>query len=582
MTRDDTRLRSTRWFQTDDLAGLQHRAFLAAAGFAPSELDGRPVIGICNSWSELVNCNVHLRGLAAAVKRGVARAGGLPVEFNGMALGEQLMKPTAMLFRNLAAMEIEETIRANPLDAVVFLGGCDKTIPAQLMAAISVGVPAIMVPAGPRLGGTFRGKPVASGSDLWRYTDDRRAGRMSGHEFAQLEHALAASPGTCQELGTASTMAALAEALGMALLGSATAPAVTGARVSLAEESGERAVELALAHATPDLFVTEAALHNALTVLSAIGGATNALVHLAAIAGRLGIAFEGDRVNATLAAAPLVVNVKPLGAYLFEDLDRVGGVPAVMKELRPLLDETARTVSGGRLGEHLANAPDPDGDVLRQLGEPLASEPALGLVRGTLAPHGAALRPSAIEAGLRSHEGPAVVFDGLHDLVGRIETAAFDRDAVLVLRGVGPVGGPGMPEWGFIPIPERLLRAGVSDMLRISDARVSGTVAGSVIAHVAPEAAVGGPLAVVRSGDRIRFDLAQRRLDLLVEPDVVSRRLADLRRSPTPAPRGYVALYQRAVMQADAGCDFDFLRGGAGRRTDPVPPGLDTGWLSGW
>jgi len=577
-------LRSARWFGGNDLAGFIHRASLHGEGISRNALAGRPVIGICNSWSELVNCNLHFRGLAEAVKRGVLLAGGLPLEFPTISLGENLMKPTAMLFRNLMAMDVEECIRAYPLDAVVLLGGCDKTVPAQLMGAASADVPAIMVTGGPAEAAWFRGRQLAAGTDLWHYADDVRAGRMSDEEFAELEAAATPSAGHCNEMGTASTMTSLVEALGMALPGTASIPAVDAARVRAAEATGSRAVGLAREELRPSRILTPEAFDNAIVTLMAIGGATNAVIHLLALAGRVGVPLTLDRFNELSASTPVIANVRPSGEHLVEQLHRAGGIREVLAELAPLLHDDALTVTGRTLGEEVAGSKALDRDVIASLSAPFAPTGGIAVVRGSLAPDGALIKRSAASPGLLSHRGPAVVFEDVHDVAARIDDPALEigPDSVLVLRNSGPKGGPGMPEWGQIPIPARLLAQGVTDLVRISDARMSGTAFGTVVLHVAPESAAGGPLGAVRDGDTIALDVDAGRLDLEIPAEELRRRL-DAGPAATPKyRRGYGALYLEHVLQANEGCDFDFLRACPGEVAERDPLGLLDGWVGGW
>ena len=523
-------MRSERWFGGRDISGFIHRASIHAEGISRHALAGRPVVGICNSWSELVNCNLHFRGLAEAVKRGVLLAGGLPLEFPTISLGENLMKPTAMLFRNLMAMDVEECIRAYPLDAVVLLGGCDKTIPAQLMGAASADVPAIMVTGGPSQAAWFRGRPLGAGTDLWHYADELRAGRMSEAEFDELEAAATPGFGHCNEMGTASTMASLVEALGMCLPGTASIPAVDAARVRAAEATGARAVELAREGPPPSTILTAEAFDNAITVLMAIGGGTNAVVHLLALAGRVGVPLTLERFHELSQRTPLLANVRPSGEHLVEELHRAGGIRAVMHELAPLLHGDAVTVTGASLAAGFAGAEALDRAVISALGAPLAAEGGIAVVRGSLAPDGALIKRSAASPELLRHRGAAVVFEDVYDVAARIDDPGLDvrPDSVLVLRNAGPKGGPGMPEWGQLPIPKKLLQRGVTDLVRVSDARMSGTAFGTVVLHVAPEAAVGGPLRAVRDGDPIVLDVDEQRLDLDLPAAEIERRLAEL------------------------------------------------------
>ncbi len=584
MSENGSYLRSARWFGSRDVAGLMHRAYLKSEGISQAAIGGRPIIGICNSWSELVNCNVHFQALARAVKRGVLQAGGLPLEFPTISLGEPFMKPTTMLFRNLMAMDVEETIRANPLDAVVLLGGCDKTTPAALMGAASVDIPAIMVTGGPTEPAVYHGRQLGAGTDLWRYTDDLRAGRMSEADYAELEASLIPSAGHCPEMGTASTMSAIVEALGMGLPGSALIPAVDGRRYAMAEATGRRAVELAREGLRPSHILTAEAFDNAVTVLMALGGSTNAVLHLLALAGRVGVDLSLQRFDELGQRTPVIVNVRPSGEHLVEQLFHAGGMPAVLKELSPLLHLTSLTVTGRGVGENIADARVHDRSVIASLDKPLYATGGLAVLFGSLAPGGAIIKQSAASAGLLRHRGPAVVFDGIDDLAARIDDSdlAVDADSVLVLRNVGPRGGPGMPEWGQMPIPQKLLRQGVTDMVRISDARMSGTAFGTVVLHTTPEAAAGGPLGVVRTGDPILLDVERRRLDLDIPVDELRRRLEAFR---PPAPRyrrGYGALYVEHVLQADQGCDFDFLRKLPDEPFATEPLGLVGGPIGGW
>lgn len=577
-------LRSSRWFSAHDVSGFVHRTTLRAMGFSRVAFDGRPVVGICNSWSEAVNCNLHFRSLADSVRRGILQAGGLPIEFPTISLGEQLMKPTAMLFRNLMSMDVEESIRAYPFDAVVLLGGCDKTVPAQLMGAASADVPAIMVTGGTATPAVFRGRQLGAGTDLWRYTDDVRAGRMTMEEYDELESAAGPSPGHCPEMGTASTMAAIVEGLGMTLPGGAAAPAADARRYQMAEACGRRAVELALAELRPSQVLTPQAFENAITLMLAVGGSTNAVVHLIAIAGRAGVDLPLERFHELSQRTPLLVNVRPAGEHLVEQLFHAGGIPRVLSELAPLLHLDAITVTGRRL-EDLLPPPESvtDRAVIAPLDDPFQAPGGLAVVRGSLAPDGAVIKCSAASPGLLRHRGPAVVFENMIDMLARVDDPDLKvtEDSVLVLRSAGPKGGPGMPEWGQLPIPQKLLRAGVTDMVRISDARMSGTAFGTAVLHVAPESAAGGPIGLVRDGDMIRLDTRARVLDLELGAGELRERRAAQPAARHSFGRGYQALYLRHVTQADQGCDFDFL---CGRSENPgaEPEGLLSGWAGGW
>jgi len=584
MNGNSATLRSDRWFGSRDVAGLMHRAYLKSEGFSQTAIGGRPIIGICNTWSELVNCNAHFRDLAAAVKRGVLQAGGLPLEFPVMSLGEPFMKPTTMLFRNLLSMDVEETIRANPLDAVVLLGGCDKTIPAPLMGAASVDLPAIMVTGGPTEPAVYAGRQLGAGTDLWRYTDDLRAGRMSEADYAELESCLIPSAGHCPEMGTASTMSAVVETLGMSLPGSAAIPAVDARRAAVAEASGRRAVALAREGLRPSQILTAEAFDNAITLLMAVGGSTNAVIHLLALAGRVGVDLSLRRFDELSSRTPMVANVRPSGEHLVEQLFFAGGVPAVLKQLAPLLNLNAMTVTGSSLGDNIAGARVRDGRVISALDKPWQGAGSLAVLSGSLAPGGAIIKQSAASTHLLSHRGRAVVFNDIDDLIARIDDPDLpvDADSVLVLRNAGPIGGPGMPEWGQLPIPQKLLRQGVTDMVRISDARMSGTAFGAVVLHTTPEAAIGGPLGVVQNGDPIVLDVKARRLDLDIPAGELRRRLNDFRPAPPRYRRGYGAMYLAHVQQANQGCDFDFLRKLPGEPFETDPLGLVGGPVGGW
>jgi len=541
------------------------QAFIKGAGYGDDAL-GRPIVGITATGSGFNPCHGNAPQLTEAVKRGVLLAGGLPVEFPTISIHESFAQPTSMFLRNLMSIDTEEMIRAQPMDAVVLLGGCDKTVPAQLMGAASAGVPAIQLATGPMLTGAHRGERVGACTDCRRFWARFRAGEIDAREIAAVNEQLVPSVGTCSVMGTASTMACLAEALGIMLPGGATAPAVTADRIRIAERSGAQAVAMIAAGLTPARILTPAAFENALRVLLAIGGSTNGIVHLAAIAGRLGIAVDLDGVDRLGRETPVLVDLKPSGAHYMEDFHRAGGMAAVLRELKPLLHLDALTVTGRTLGEEMeAAGPGFAQDVVRPLAEPIYPEGGLAVLRGSLAPAGAIIKQSAASAALMESEGRAVVFDGLEDLAARIDDPALDvaPDDVLVLRNIGPKGAPGMPEAGLIPIPRKLARQGVKDMLRISDGRMSGTAAGTIVLHVTPEAALGGPLALVRSGDRIALSVARRSLQLLVD----ERELARRRHALPPAAaereedrRGYRSLFLRSVMPADAGCDFDFLR----------------------
>ena len=531
-------------------------------GIDPEQYHGRPVIGIANSWSELNNCNSNLRDVADSVKRGVLAAGGLPLEFPTISLGEEFMKPSAMLYRNLMAMDVEEMLRSNPIDGVVLLCNCDKTTPAQLMAAASADLPAIQVNGGPRSVGRWRGKPVGSGTDIWRYWDDVRAGRISRKDWDELESCIACSAGACNTMGTASTMTGLSEALGMMLPGTSSLAATDSRRLAVAEASGRRIVEMVECDLKPSAILTPAAFENAIRTLLAIGGSTNAVVHLIAIAGRRCIDLPLELFDSLSRSTPFLVNISPSGEYLMDAFDAAGGIPAVLNEIRDLLDLEAMTISGKTWGEMLSAVTCYDADVIRPRSDPISAEGSLAVLSGNLAPNGAVIKTSAASPSLLQHRGKAVVFEDYAEMLERINSADLpvDQSSVLVLKNAGPKGVPGFPEWGMIPVPTKLLEQGVTDIVRISDSRMSGTSFGTVVLHVAPESAAGGPLAVVENGDEIELDVANRRLSLCVEAGEMESRLKKWQPPPTQHLRGYPRLYIDHVLQADEGCDFDFLR----------------------
>src|SRR6058998_1203633 len=557
-------LRSRNWFGKKDLDGFAHRSWLKAEGWSDVMFDGRPVIGIANSWSELTNCNSHLRQVAEAVKRGVVAGGRLPLEFSVISLSVPLMKPTTMFFRNLMSMDVEECIRGLPFDGVVLLSGCDKTTPAMLMGAASADVPAIIVTGGPMLRGKWRQEELGSGTDLWRLWAERRAGRLTDEELCEAESCMSRSSGHCMVMGTASTMASMVEALGMTLPGNAAIPAPDSRRLAQAELAGRRAVEMAKAGGPkPSEILTARAFDNAIRTLMAVGGSTNAVIHLLALAGRAGVPLTLKRFDELSRTTPFLLNVRPSGKYLMEDFFYAGGLPVVLRELLPLLHGDAPTVNGKSLADNVRDARCWNDDVIRPLGVPLASEGGLAMLTGNLCPDGAVIKVSAASPQLLTHRGRAVVFEDHADLHKRIDdpALAIDETSVLVLKHVGPRGAPGMPEWGAAPVPARLLQRGVKDMVRISDARMSGTSYGTVVLHVAPESAVGGPLALVRDGDEIELDVPKRTLTLRVaDEELGRRRLAWKPRAPR-FTRGYGRLFLDHVLQANEGCDFDFLRG---------------------
>ena len=559
-------LRSAQWFGPKDKVGFIHRSWMKNQGLPDHVFDGRPVIGICNTWSELTPCNAHFRIIAERVRRGVYEAGGFPVEFPVMSLGEPLMRPTTMLFRNLVSMDVEETIRANPLDGVILLVGCDKTTPALLMGAASCDLPTLAISGGPMLNGRFRGRNIGSGTDVYKFSDEVRAGTMSEEEFLEAESCMNRSTGHCMTMGTASTMASVVEALGLGMPGNAAIPAADARRMKLAHEAGARAVELVRENLRMSHIVTRNALENAIRVVGAIGGSTNSVVHLLAIAGRLGVDLslqDWDRLGCDI---PCIVNLMPSGQYLMEDFYYAGGLPAVVRELGDLIHRDAMTVNGRTIGENTADAPCHDREVIRTLDAPLTPTGGLAVLKGNLCPDGAIIKPSAASPELMRHRGRAVVFEDIEDLHGRIDDPDLDVDAdsVLVLKNCGPKGYPGMAEVGNMPLPSKLLQRGVTDMVRISDARMSGTAYGTVVLHTAPEAAAGGTLALVQDGDMIELDVGERRLELDVPEDELARRRARWIPPEPATDRGYCRLYVDHVLQADRGVDFDFLVGGSG------------------
>jgi dihydroxy-acid dehydratase len=561
--------RSQQWYGSADRNGYIHRAWMRR-GLPRHAFDGRPHIAIANTASELTPCNAHLDEVAASVKQGIWEAGGVPLNLPVMSLGETLVRPTAMLWRNLAAMATEEMIRANPIDGVVLLGGCDKTIPALLMAAASVDLPALVVPGGPMLSGHFRGVALGCGTDVWRLSEEVRAGQLSEEDFLQSESAMIRSRGHCNTMGTASTMACVTEALGMTIPGIAGTPAPDSRLLESAHAAGRLAVELVSADRRPSAILTKGSFRNAIVALAAIGGSTNAVVHLLAIAGRLGVDLTLDDFDRTGAGVPLLVDLQPAGRHLMEDLHRAGGLLAVLREVEDLLDAEALTVTGRPLVEAVAGAQIWDESVIRRRAAPLQEHAGIAVLKGNLAPDGAVIKPAAASQHLLRHRGRAVVFDSIEDLHARLDDPGLEVDetSVLVLRGCGPRGYPGMPEVGNLPLPAKLLARGIRDMVRVSDARMSGTAYGTVILHVAPESAIGGPLALVRDGDPIVVDVADRRLALDVpEDELATRQPAEAASAAYAAPtRGWERLYVDHVLQADKGADLDFLIGSSGDR----------------
>ena len=560
---DPTKLRSYSWFNGKEYYNFSRRANIRALGISREAFHGKPVIGICNSFSELNNCNAHLRQVADAVKRGVLAAGGLPLEFPVISLGEQFMKPTTMLFRNLMAMDVEESIRANPVDGVLLLCGCDKTTPAMLMGAASADVPAMIVTGGPSLSGNYQGKTIGQGTDGRKIFDLYRMNQVSPEELQEIEGCMVRSAGHCTVMGTASTMAIVAEALGMSLPGSAAIPAPDSRRLAMAEMAGRRMVEMVSEDLRPSAILTRQAFENAITVDMAVGGSTNAVVHLLAIAGRTPHKLVLDDFDAISRRTPFLVNVRPSGQHMMEDFFFAGGVPAVMRELLPRLHSACLTVNGKTVAENVGDAPCSNRDVIRTFDQPLFAQGGTVVLRGNLCPNGAVLKQTAASPHLCEHTGRAYVFESyqqMHDTIDSMDLP-IDKDTVLVMKGCGPKGAPGFPEWGHIPMPKVLLARGESDCVRISDARMSGTSFGTVVLHVSPESSIGGPLAVVETGDRITLSVASRALHLHITGEEMRRRAALLQRAAPHYTRGYGKLFLDHVTQAHLGCDFDFLTG---------------------
>ena len=561
--------RSQEWFGGTGRNGFIHRSWMRNQGFAPDVFDGRPVIGIATTWSELTPCNAHLRAVAEAVKRGVWEAGGLPLEFPVMSLGEPMMRPTTMLYRNLLAMEAEELIRANPLDGIVMLTGCDKTTPGLVMGAASVDLPSLLITGGPMLNGKFRGKDIGSGTDVWKFTEAHRAGEMTSEDLTEAETCMARSAGHCMTMGTASTLASLMETLGLQLSGSAAIPAVDSRRFAMAQLAGRRIVAMVHEDLTMSKLLTRESFENAIMANAAFGGSTNAIVHLLAIAGRLGIELNLTDFDAIGRKIPLLINLMPAGEYLMEDFYYAGGVPAVLSELRHVLHVDAKTVSGQTIGEDIEGAPCYNRAVISTWDAPI--QPAgssTAVLVGNLAPKGAVLKISAASPHLLRHRGPALVFDRNEDYIAVADDPTLDvsADTVLVVRNAGPKGYPGFPEVGNMPLPKKLLDAGITDMVRISDARMSGTGFGTCILHVSPESAAGGPLGIVKSGDMISLDAEARTLILEISDEEMAARLSVYEPQVAPATRGWEQLYVQHVNGADSGADFDFLEGSSGSK----------------
>jgi dihydroxy-acid dehydratase len=559
-------LRSHRWYGVNDLRSFGHRSRTAQMGYDRSDYAGKPVIAIINTWSDINPCHTHFRQRAEEVKRGVWQAGGFPVEMPAMSLAEPMQKPTTMLYRNFLAMETEELLRSYPADGAVLMGGCDKTTPGLIMGATSMNLPTIYMPAGPMLRGHWRENTLGSGSDTWKYWAELRAGNISDKDWQEIEDGIARSPGTCMTMGTAATMMSLAESLGLTLPGAASIPAPDSNHAKMATLTGKRIVDMVWEDLKPRDLLSRESFDNAIVTLMAMGGSTNALIHLVAMAGRAGVKLPLERFNDFSARTPLLANVRPSGdRYLMEDFYYAGGLRALLGELRDLLHLGCRTVNGRTLGENLEGARIFNPDVIRPRSEPLKASGGLVVLRGNLAPSGAVIKASAASPQLLRHTGKAVVFEDYKDMAARIDSDELDVDAtsVLVLRNAGPLGGPGMPEWGMLPVPRKLLKQGVRDLVRISDARMSGTSYGTCVLHVAPESFVGGPLAFVRDGDLIELDVEKRVLDLRVSEEEMKQRRSAWRQPERRFERGYGVLFSRHVKQADEGCDFDFLEGTA-------------------
>jgi dihydroxy-acid dehydratase len=554
-------LRSHRWYGVKDLRSFGHRSRTAQMGFHRSDYAGKPVIAIINTWSDINPCHSHFKQRVEEVKRGVWQAGGFPVEMPAMSLSEPFQKPTTMLYRNLLAMETEELLRSYPADGCVLMGGCDKTTPALVMGAITMDLPAVFLPAGPMLRGDYQGQYLGSGSDTWKYWAELRAGRIGEDDWQRVEEGIARSPGHCMTMGTASTMTSAIEAMGLALTGSASIPAPDSRHAQMATLTGKRIVEMVWTDLKPSSLLTPASFDNAVTTVLALGGSTNALVHLIALARRAGYALSLDQFDQLARRTPVLANLRPSGKYLMEDFFYAGGLRALLAQLGDLLDLGQRTVDGTTLGANIAGARIFNEDVIRTRANPVVARDGLAVLRGNLAPDGAVIKPPAAEPHLLRHTGRAVVFENYNDMAARIDDPQLDVDAssVIVLRNAGPQGAPGMPEWGQLPIPRKLLEQGVRDMVRISDARMSGTSYGACVLHVAPEAHVGGPLALVQSGDLIELDVPARKLNVLVSEQELARRRAAWKAPPPKFERGYGTLYLKHVTQADQGCDFDFL-----------------------
>lgn len=561
--RDPATLRSYRWYGPDSLRAFGHRSRARQSGLGESDFYGKPVVGILNTWTDLNSCHLHFKTTVESVKRGVLQGGGLPMEIPVMSCGETLTKPTSMLYRNFLAMEAEEMIRANPIDCAVLLGGCDKSTPALIMGAISAGVPAVYVPSGPMIKGNWRGQVLGSGSDVWGYWDERRAGNLTEEEWKEIEGGIARSPGHCMTMGTASTMTAMAEVMGFTVPGASSVPAMDANHQRLAAEAGRLAVNNAWEGPKPKELATRQSFENAIAVDMAIGGSTNAIVHLLAMAGRAGVDLSLNDFDEISRKTPLITDLRPAGRFLMEDFYFAGGLTAVLKTMQPILHMDHPTVNGMTLGQNVMNAKVHNNEVIRPLDDPISKDGGTTVLGGNLAPNGAVIKHSAADPALLKHSGPAIVFDNYRELSEKIDdpNLPVTKDSVLVLRNAGPVGAPGMPEWGMLPIPKKLLKEGVRDMVRVSDARMSGTSYGTCVLHVTPESAVGGPLAIVEDDDVISLDVESRTINLDLPEEEIVKRTKDLPERKSLHARGYTKLYLDHVTQADKGCDFDFLEG---------------------
>ncbi len=555
-------LRSARWYAPDDLRSFGHRSRTMQMGYDKADWEGRPIIAIINTWSDINPCHAHFKHRVEDVKRGVLQAGGFPIELPAISLSENFVKPTTMLYRNMLAMETEELIRSHPVDGAVLMGGCDKTTPGLVMGAISARVPMIYVPAGPMLRGNYKGKALGSGSDGWKYWDERRAGNLSAEEWTEVEAGIARSYGTCMTMGTASTMTAMAETLGLTIPGASSIPAADAGHIRMAAQTGRRIVDMVWEDLTPEKILDRRAFDNAAIVAMSMGCSTNAVIHLIAMARRAGVMMTLEDLDAFSRLVPVIANVRPSGdTYLMEDFYYAGGLRGLMSRLTGHLKLDAVTVSGKTLGETLEGAEVYNDDVIRPLDNPLYAEGSLALLRGNLAPQGCVIKPSACDPRFYNHQGPALVFDSYPEMKKAVDDENLDvtADHVLVLRGAGPQGGPGMPEWGMLPLPKKLLKQGIRDMLRLSDARMSGTSYGACILHVSPESHVGGPLALLKTGDIVKIDIPNRTIDMLVDDDELARRRAGWTPPKPKFERGYGWMFARHIRQADEGCDFDYL-----------------------